>query len=79
VIKIIRASEIGAYLYCKRAWWYQRQGIQAQNTADLASGAALHQRHERDVITSGCIRALAYALLLAAFALITVYAVGRLF
>jgi hypothetical protein len=77
-MKTIRASEIGAFLYCKRAWGYQRQGIEIENQADLANGVELHQRHERVVITSGCIRGLAYLLLLASFALLTIYALGRL-
>jgi hypothetical protein len=76
-MKTIRASEIGAYLYCKRAWWYQRQGFQASNLAELAGGVHLHQRHAHAVTTSGCIRVLACLLLLVAFALLTVYFVGQ--
>lgn len=78
-MKTIRASEIGTYLYCQRAWWYQRQGIQADNQAELADGIELHQRHERTVITSGCIQILAYLILLAAIALATVSLVSQVF
>ena len=77
-MKTLRASEIGAFLYCKRAWWYQRQGFQTENLADLAGGIQIHKRHEQAVIASGCIRTLAYALLLLAFALLTAYMVGQL-
>ena len=77
-MKTIRASEIGAFLYCKRAWWYQRQGFQATNLADLAGGVHLHQRHERAVTTSGCIRILACLLILVAFTLLTIYFVGQM-
>jgi hypothetical protein len=76
-MKTIRASEIGSFLYCKRAWWYHRQGFQTENLADLAGGVQLHQRHERAVISSGCTRVLGYLLLLLAFALLTLYAVGH--
>ena len=76
-MKTIRASEIGTYLYCKRAWWYQRQGVETENLAELTGGVELHRRHERAVFTSGCIQAGAYLFLLAALALLTLYLVGR--
>ena len=62
----IRASEIGNYLYCRRAWWYRKQGVQSENQTELASGTQLHQRHGREVIASGLTRGLAMLLLLAA-------------
>ena len=24
---VIRSSDIGNYLYCRRAWWYKKQGL----------------------------------------------------
>jgi hypothetical protein len=75
VMKTIRASEIGAYLYCKRAWWYQRQGFETANLAELEGGVQIHQRHEQAVAASGCIRILAYLLLLLALILLTIYIV----
>lgn len=65
----IRASEIGAFLYCHRAWWYQRQGVESGNQADLAGGAEFHQQHGRQVLAVNLLR-LAGGLLLA-LALIT--------
>lgn len=72
-MKIIRASEIGAYIYCRRAWWYQQQGIQSTNLEDLAMGSEMHYQHGRRVLVSGCIRAAAYAMLLLALILVAVY------
>ncbi|MGE5224984.1 MAG: hypothetical protein ACM3PY_21320 [Omnitrophica WOR_2 bacterium] len=77
-MKTLRASEIGTYLFCQRAWWYQLQGIQSENQAELAGGRDLHRRHGRTVIASGCLRYLAYALLLAALILLTIYLTGKL-
>ena len=70
-MRTIRASEIGAYLYCQRAWWYQRQGVKSGNQTELAGGTELHERHGRMVMMAGCLRVLAYTLLLASLALLT--------
>ncbi len=69
----IRASDIGSYLFCQRAWWYRQQGITSENLADLAAGRELHRQHGREVLTSGILRMVAYALLLAALIITTVY------
>jgi len=72
-MRTIRASEIGAYLYCQRAWWYQKSGLPSQNQADLAAGADLHYRHGRAVLRLNLIRIVAYGLLLLALALVAIY------
>ena len=66
---VIRASEIGSYLYCRRAWWYQKQGLESENQAELAGGTELHRQHGRRVIAAGMLRLLGYLLLLAGIAL----------
>jgi CRISPR/Cas system-associated exonuclease Cas4 (RecB family) len=77
-MRTIRASEIGTYLYCQRAWWYQRQGVQSENQAELAGGTELHERHGRTVMMVGCLRVLAYTLLLAALILLTIFITRQL-
>ncbi len=77
-MRTLRASEIGTYLYCHRAWWYQRQGVQSENQAEFAAGSELHERHGRAVMLAGCLRTLAYVLLLAAVVILTVYLARRL-
>ena len=72
-MKTVRASEIGTYLYCQRAWSYQRQGAPTENQSELVQGTELHEHHGRTVLASGCLRVLAYALLLAALVAGTIY------
>jgi len=74
---VIRASEIGNYLYCRRAWWYRKQGFKSENQAELASGTELHRRHGRQVIASGLTRTVAIVLLLAALILLVAYWAAR--
>ena len=76
-MKPIRASEIGSYLFCARAWWYRRQGLESANQAEMASGTELHRLHGRRVIASGLTRTLALLLLLVALALAVAYCTAR--
>jgi len=44
--KYIRASEIGAYVYCRRAWWLKRVGgFQPQDDGRFAAGELAHTQH----------------------------------
>ena len=72
-MRTIRASETGTYIYCQRAWWYRKNGVIPENTADIASGLKLHTRHGRMVLTVGCMRILAYVLLLIALVVVVAY------
>jgi CRISPR/Cas system-associated exonuclease Cas4 (RecB family) len=75
---VIRASEIGNYLYCRRAWWYRKQGVESENQAELAGGIELHRRHGRQVIASGLTRTLAVILVLAALVLVAAYCTTKI-
>ncbi len=70
---IIRASEIGSYLYCRRAWWYRKQGVESENQVELATGTELHRQHGRKVLAAGLLRTLGVILLLAALTLLIIY------
>jgi CRISPR/Cas system-associated exonuclease Cas4 (RecB family) len=65
-MKIIRASEIGTYLFCNRAWWYQQQGYEPENKVELAAGTEIHEKYSRAVLSVSCLQTLAYAFLLLA-------------
>lgn len=66
--RVIRASEIGRYVYCARAWWMGSvQGLPSTHTREMAAGEAAHVRHGQGVKQSLWLNRLAYgALLLAA-------------
>ena len=76
-MKTIRASEIGSYLYCARAWWYGQKGIESSNQAEMTAGTELHRQHGRTVIVSGLTRTLAVVLLLVALALLVAFCTAR--
>ena len=65
--RVIRASEIGQYVYCARAWWLGSvEGVPSAHHQEMAAGTLAHLRHGQVVRTSQVLRRLAYATLLLA-------------
>jgi len=51
---MIRASEVGEYVYCARAWWLRRvAGEEPEGQARREAGTAIHAAHGRGVALSG--------------------------
>lgn len=47
---VIRASEIGEYVYCHRAWWLGRvRGVPNANRVVLGAGITRHRAHGRQM------------------------------
>jgi len=75
---IIRSSDIGTYLYCRRAWWYKKQGVESTNQAELAAGTELHAKHGRQVLASGITRTAGLILLMIALVMLVAYCTARI-
>jgi CRISPR/Cas system-associated exonuclease Cas4 (RecB family) len=73
----IRSSDIGSYLYCRRAWWYRKQGIESENKAELAAGTELHHKHGRQVLASTLNRTVGLILLMVALVIIVAYCAAQ--
>ncbi|MEI6776650.1 MAG: hypothetical protein WCK70_07095 [Chloroflexales bacterium] len=72
-MQIIRASEVGEYVYCARAWWLRRVvGREPAGQARRDLGTLRHARHSRAVALSGGLIWLA-VLLLVAFVLLLLF------
>jgi CRISPR/Cas system-associated exonuclease Cas4 (RecB family) len=69
-MNIIRASEIGEYVYCARAWWLRRvAGVEPAGREHREQGTRLHTRHGCAVALSGGLLWLGAGLLLVGIAL----------
>ena len=75
---VIRASDIGSYLYCRRAWRYRKDGVESENQAELAAGTELHQKHGRKALSALLLRTAGLVLLLAAILLLVAFCTARI-
>ncbi|MFN2598734.1 MAG: hypothetical protein ABR563_16290 [Pyrinomonadaceae bacterium] len=74
--KLIRASEIGEYVFCARAWWLRAQGAEATGWSEARErGTAWHREHGRGVKSARRLRRLAtLATVLAALLALAIFA-----
>lgn len=68
----IKASEIGEYLYCQRAWWYRLQDAANANVEELRFGTRAHASHGLRRRATVWLRWAALALVLLAIAILFV-------
>ena len=76
--RILRASEIGEYVFCHRAWWLHRvQGFESANRALMEAGVIRHAQHGRAVQHAAALRRTAIVILVVAlfFALAFIFAI----
>ncbi|MGV8026057.1 MAG: hypothetical protein AB2L18_05825 [Anaerolineaceae bacterium] len=74
--RTVRASEIGEFLFCERAWWYTRQGLKSRNQAELAGGIAFHEEHASEARQIFLRQVIGYLLLAAAVVIFIVVLVS---
>lgn len=66
---LVRASDIGLWAFCQRAWWLANvKQVEHQNPAILQRGSAMHLAHGQTVQRAQTLKRL--AILLLALALI---------
>jgi hypothetical protein len=67
----VRASEIGMWSFCQRAWWLaQVKGAQHRNPERLQHGQAVHQAHGRSVLRADWLTRVGLTIIVLAFLLL---------
>ena len=65
--RVIRASEIGQYVFCAHAWWLGSvEGLPSSRQREMVAGDIAHRRHGWGVKTSLWLSRMAYVVLLLA-------------
>jgi hypothetical protein len=61
--RIIRASEIGQYDFCAKAWWLGSvEGVLPSNLRQLQAGTTAHEEHGRQVKRASQLQTAAFVL-----------------
>ncbi len=68
--RTVRASEIGSFIFCQRAWWYQRSNQPTLNKQELAAGSGFHHRHAGRMRTARALRLVSWLFLLLALTIL---------
>ena len=71
-MRTVRASELGSFLYCRRAWWLRKQGVQPANQAELAAGSDWHSQQGGLIAKSSILRVVAWVLIFTALVLLAI-------
>jgi len=67
----IKASELGTFLYCHRAWWYERKGKKSNKQKELKMGIDYHKKHAMTLHKAIFLRYLAWGLFLLALIILS--------
>jgi hypothetical protein len=69
---LVRASEIGAFAFCERAWGYAAQGKPSERELEIEAGQQLHAHRLQRAAWSQAVRRIGAACLLLAIAALTI-------
>ena len=66
----VRASALGEYVFCARAWWLRREGVEPTRGGEArAAGTRWHESHGRSVARARRLRLVAAVCICLAVAL----------
>ena len=71
--RTIRASEIGSFIFCQRAWWYQRNKIKPINVDELAAGQSFHEHHINQSRSAKLLKTIAWLLIFLSVILLSIF------
>ncbi len=67
----IKASELCTFLYCHRAWWYERKGEKSAKQKEIKMGIEYHKKHAMTIRKAILLRYLALGVFLLALIILS--------
>ena len=74
---VIRASDIGLYVFCARAWRLKADGYESQNRAEMVAGSEAHHAHGAAVASAQRLQRLSVILFALAIVLLGLWLVSQ--
>ncbi len=75
---IIRASELGQYAYCAKAWWLGSvEGVPSANVREMDAGTSAHEQHGQAVQMSVWLNRVGIACLVLGALVLTMFVIFR--
>jgi hypothetical protein len=78
-MRTIRASEIGSFIFCQRAWWYQRQGVEPINRAEMSAGSQYHEEQGEIARSAILLQVIAWGLIFLVVIFLSIYLTSQSF
>jgi hypothetical protein len=76
--RILRASELGQYSFCAKAWWLGSvEGAPSANVREMDAGQAAHERHGQAVQLSSWLGRAGWVCLAAGLFVLTLFLATR--
>ena len=76
--RVIRASEIGQYDFCAKAWWLGSvEGVEPSNIRELQAGTAAHTWHAQQVTRAGRLQQGAVVIMTIGILLVVVFLLSK--
>jgi len=75
---VIRASELGQYTFCAKAWWLGSvEGVPSANVREMDAGHSAHEQHGRTVLLSAWLGRVGMAMVGLGLALLVLFLLMR--
>ena len=71
--RTIRASELGEFVFCRRAWWYAQAGVPSDARGAQDRGTAWHAGRSRRAMAAAQLARLGRALIAGGTVLLAIY------
>ena len=72
-MRTIRASEICSFIFCQRAWWYQREGVEPVNRTEMSAGSQFHEQQSNIARSAILLQIFAWILVILAVMGLAIY------